>query len=121
MTNNLEAISPNQNMLSHQLLKNCLAIICCAGIVFSITGRLAVQQITHDNMAAVKMLADKSYTNSLPESRPDIEKLEVKLYKRIALSQVRESWETICSFGLWCGIIAGIAMVIISIKGHGKI
>jgi len=95
-------------MFSHRILTGCLAVICCAGIVFGITGRLAVQQVTHDNMAAVKALAGESFTNSLPESRSDIYKLETKLYKRVALSQVRENWEDVCTLGFWVGIIAGI-------------
>jgi len=108
-------------MKNNRILIKCLTMICFVGIVFGITGRLAVQQITHDNMAAVKTLAGESYTNSSPESRSDIYKLEIKLYKRVALSQVRENWEDVCSLGLWGGIIAGIAAAIISFKGRGKI
>lgn len=91
-------------------------VICCAGIIFGVTGRLAVQQVTHDNMAAVKTIGEEFATNSLPDSRSDIYKFETKLYKRVALSQVRENWENIYTLALWGGIIAGIIGSIIFFK-----
>jgi hypothetical protein len=52
-------------------------------------------------MAAVKTIAGEFYTNSSPDNRPDIYDLEVKLYKRVALSPVRDKWEGICTVALW--------------------
>lgn len=104
-------------MLSYRILVGCLVVTCVAGIVFGITGRFAVRQITHDNMAAIKAITAEVYTNSLPESRADIYKLEAKLYKRVALSSVRESWKDICTVALWLGVLAGIAALLVFRRG----
>jgi len=68
-------------MSSHRILTNSLAVICIAGIVFSITGRLAIRQISRHNIDSIKTDVFNFATNSLPDSRSDdnVLKLRMKL------------------------------------------
>ena len=105
------------NKLLRRVLMFGLIVICAAGMLFGVAGRLAVRQVTHDSMAAIKEIAGKAYENSMPADHSEIQQLETKLYKRVALSHVRQKWENICTLTLWGGLAAGVAAIFMSVRG----
>jgi hypothetical protein len=109
-------------MLSNRIFTGCLAILCFAGIIFSITGRLAVHQVSRHNIDSIRTVVSQFATNSLPDSRSDfnVKKLEMKLEQRVALSQVSENWDNVCTLVLECAIGTGILLMIVSFRLHKR-
>jgi hypothetical protein len=109
------------NTFLHRILAGSLAAVCLAGVVFAMTGRFAVRQVTRDNLAAVKTFTGEVGTNSLSARGPNIYELEVRLYKRVALSRVREHWEDACTLALTGAMIAGVLSIVIFFKGRSRL
>jgi len=89
------------------------AFVSCAAIVFGITASVAVRQVTDHNLVAVREVLGAAAENAPPESRADYNKVQVKLERQVALSQVRKDWSNSGKAALWIGIFAGIASAVV--------